>query len=136
MYIRFESPHPGTRGVRAGVFGLANALARSGKLTAEEQAAWRAGNDWFNAAYPDPTDADPDIYDRSVNPQATAWFKGTATHLLERIPVYLDIFRAHGVECLRVKSDDPGRIIYEDAVQVVVVPRGGERVVAMWPPRG
>lgn len=122
MYIRFQSPHPGKRGVHTGVFGLANGLGRSGALTAEEHAAWRAGNDWYNAAYPDPTTSDPSVYDQSINPQATAWFKSTARHLLERIPEYLEILQAHGVECQRVDSGAPGRIIYEDDVQIVVVP--------------
>lgn len=121
MYIRFQSPHPGKRGVHTGVFGLANGLGRSGALNAEEHATWRAGNDWYDAAYPDPTTSDPSVYDQSINPQATAWFKNTATHLLERIPEYLELLQAHGVECERVDSDAPGRIIYEDEVQIVVV---------------
>lgn len=46
MYIRFQSPYPGKRGVHTGVFGLTNLLGRDGHLTAEEHADWRAGNDW------------------------------------------------------------------------------------------
>lgn len=123
MYVRFQSPHPGKRGVHTGVFGLTNLLGRSGRLTVEQHRAWRKGNEWYDAAYPDPSDTDPSVYDETVNPQATAWFKISATHLLDRVPEYLDILRAHGVECERVESDDPGRIIYEDDVQIVVVPR-------------
>jgi len=102
---------------------LTNLLGRSGRLTVEQHRAWRKGNEWYDAAYPDPSDTDPSVYDETVNPQATAWFKISATHLLDRVPEYLDILRAHGVECERVESDDPGRIIYEDDVQIVVVPR-------------
>lgn len=123
MYVRFQSPHPGRRGVHTGVFGLTNLLGRSGRLTVEQHHAWRGGNEWYDAAYPDPSDTDASVYDESVNPQATAWFKSSATHLLDRVPEYLDILRAHGVECDRVESNDPGRIIYEDDVQIVVVPR-------------
>ncbi|WP_344247934.1 hypothetical protein [Isoptericola hypogeus] len=122
MFVRFQSPLPGKRGVHTGVFGLTNLLGRSGQLTPDERAAWRSGNDWYNAAYPDPTDIDPTVYDEIVNPRASAWFKETATHLLERVPPYLEILRAHGVECVRVETGDPGRVIYEDAVQIVVVP--------------
>lgn len=124
MYIRFQSPYPGKRGVHTGVFGLTNLLGRDGRLTAEEHADWRAGNDWYNAAYPDPMDSDVTVYDESINPQATAWFKSSAEHLLARVPRYLEILKAHGVECNRVEVDDPGRIIYEDDVQIVVVPHG------------
>ncbi|NUL44969.1 hypothetical protein F7P69_07135 [Cellulosimicrobium funkei] len=122
MYVRFESTHPRQSGVHTGVFGLANGLGKSGELTAEEHAVWRSGNDWYDAAYSNPTDTDPTVYDPSINPQATAWFKKSATHLLERIPEYLEILDAHGVECRRVDSEDPGRVIYEDEVQIVVVP--------------
>ena len=121
-YIRFQSPVPGRRGVHIGVFGLTNSLGRTGALTPAEHAAWRSGNDWFNAAYADPAATDPTVYDDVANPRATAWFKATATHLLERVPPYLEILDAHGVDCVRVTCTDPGRVIYEDDVQVVVVP--------------
>lgn len=86
MYIRYQSPNPGKRGVHTGVFGLANLLGRAGELNPTEYRDWRSGNDWFNAAYPDPSDADPTVYDGQLNPRATAWFKDSATHLLEGIP--------------------------------------------------
>ena len=124
MFIRFQSPTPGRRGVHIGVFGLTNTLGRRGLLTDQEHADWRAGNDWYDAAYPDPSATDPTVYDDTVNPQATAWFKDSATHLLERVPPYLAILAAHGVACERVESEDPGRVVYEDDVQVVVVPHG------------
>jgi len=122
MFVRFQSPVPGKRGVHTGVFGLTNGLGRSGRLSPEEHAAWRAGNDWYDAAYPDPTATDPTVYDVTLHPRATAWFKETATHLLERVPPYLEILRTHGVPCVRVEAADPGRVIYEDDVQVVVDP--------------
>lgn len=43
-------------------------------------------------------------------------------HLIERVPPYLEILRAHGVQCVRVEAQEPGRVISEDDVQVVVVP--------------
>lgn len=117
-YIRFESPVRHERGLHPGVFFLVNTLAREGRLTPEQRAFWRAGNDWFDAAYTTPSAA----YDREANPGAVAWFKTTATHLIERVPGYLDILAAHGVPCRTVRSTDPGRVVYEDDVQVVVVP--------------
>ena len=113
---------PGKRGVHTGVFGLTNLLGRAGELSEDEHRDWRAGNDWFNSAYPNPCAADPDVYDEHIHPRATAWFKASAVHLLERVPRYLDILSAHGVSCVRIECDDPGRVVYEDDVQVVVVP--------------
>lgn len=104
------------------MFGLANGLAHGGKRSDDERAAWRDSNDWFNLAYPDPSESNPGVRDPQVNPQAAAWFKDTATHLLESLGPYLDMLRRHDVPFVRLASDDPGQVIYEDAVQVVVVP--------------
>lgn len=122
MYIRYQASVPNHRGIYPGVFGLANVLAHKGKLNDTEWATWRSGNDWFNEAYPDPTKLNPDVYDPQVNPRAAAWFKGTATHLLERVDPYLELLKRHDVQVVRLISDDPGKIIYEDSVQIVVVP--------------
>lgn len=106
------------------MFALANGLAREGRLSAAEYRSWRAANDWYDAAYPDPSAVDPRVYDPEVNPGAVAWFRCTARHLIDRVPGYLDLLAAHGVPCTRVESADPGRIVYEDDVQVVAVPWG------------
>ncbi|MFF0433708.1 hypothetical protein ACFYU9_15925 [Streptomyces sp. NPDC004327] len=47
----------------------------------------------------------------------------TARHLIDRVPGCLDLLAAHGVPCVRAESSDPGRIVYEDDVRVVAVPR-------------
>lgn len=104
-----------------------NGLGRAGQLSPEQHSIWRAGNDWFNAAYPDPSRSDSSIYDPTANPGATAWFKDSANHLLIRIPPYLEILAAHGVPCVRCESPNPGRILYEDDVQVVVVPQAARQ---------
>jgi hypothetical protein len=122
-YIRFQGTTRSPRGHFPGVFALANGLARDGRLNDEQYRFWRAGNDWYDAHYANPSDVDPTVYDRELHPGAVAWFKATAVHLIERVPGYLELLTAHGVPCERIESADPGRIIYEDEDQVVVVPR-------------
>ncbi|MGW7085318.1 hypothetical protein ACWGH2_17760 [Streptomyces sp. NPDC054871] len=121
-YVRYESPSRHPRGHFPGVFVLVNGLAREGKLTPEQERFRRVNNDWYDAAYPTPSKVDPTVYDPDVTPGAVAWFKVTATHLIERLPGYLEILDAHGIECRVVRSSDPGRVVYEDEFQVVVVP--------------
>ncbi|MEU4763965.1 hypothetical protein AB0H12_11960 [Actinosynnema sp. NPDC023794] len=123
VYVRFQGTVRHERGFFPGVFWLVNRLAREGVLTAEQERFRRENNDWFDAAYVTPSDVDPTVYDREVNPAAVAWFKASAHHLIERVDGYLEILAAHGVVCERVESGDPGRIVYEDEHQVVVVPR-------------
>lgn len=122
-FVRYRSPVADPRlGLHVGIFGLVNQLGRGGLLSADDEAFRRTANAWFDAAYPDPCTVDPSVYDRTVNPGAVAWFRTTATHLLERVPPYLDLLDRYAVAWERVESDDPGRVVYADDVQVVVVP--------------
>ncbi|MFF8807576.1 hypothetical protein [Streptomyces omiyaensis] len=128
-YVRFQSPHRNSRGHFTGVFGLVNNLAREGRLSDEEESFRLRNNRWYDAAYTDPSTVNPHVYDDGINPGAAAWFKPSATHLLARVPGYLDILSAHGVDCLALRSADPGRVVYEDDVQVVVVPYARDATV-------
>lgn len=122
-YIRFQSPTRSPRGHFPGVFAPANGLARGGRLTPAQWSFWRTNNDWYDATYADPATVDPTVYDHDVNPGATAWFKSTADELLARVPGYLDLLAAHDVACVRLTSPvAPGRVVYEDESQIVVVP--------------
>ncbi|MEO3873121.1 hypothetical protein ABGB18_30265 [Nonomuraea sp. B12E4] len=122
MYVRFQSPTPNGRGTYPGMFGLVNGLAAQGRLSDAEERFRRENNAWYEANFTNPATVDPAVYDRSTNPGAAAWFKLSAGHLMQRVPGYLAILAAHDVQCVRLESADPGRIIYEDDGQVVVVP--------------
>lgn len=63
------------------------------------------------------------MYDRSINPGAAAWFKPSARVLITRVDGYLKILDAHGIRYEKAQSSDPGRVVYEDEYQIVVVPR-------------
>ncbi|MFJ1594452.1 hypothetical protein ACIOD0_30045 [Kitasatospora albolonga] len=130
QYVRFQSPHRNSRGHFTGVFGLVNSLAREGKLSDEQENFRHRNNSWYDAAYTDPSTVDPHVYDEEINPGAAAWFKSSATHLLARVSGYLEILSAHGVDCRALGSADPGRIIYEDDVQIVVVPHALDATAA------
>ncbi|KAA2254039.1 hypothetical protein F0L68_30975 [Solihabitans fulvus] len=121
-YVRFHAKTPNGRGSYPGVFGLVNGLSRTGRLTEVQERFRETNNAWYNANYTDPTTVDPSVYDREANPGAAAWFKPSAAQLIERVTGYLEILDAHGVGWVRAESTDPGRIIYEDAEQIVVVP--------------
>lgn len=97
LYLRFASPLRNERGHFTGVFGLVNRLAREGRLSAAEESFRRAGNRWYDAAYPDPSSVDPAVYDAVKNPGAAAWFKPSAHHLIERVGGYPAILAAHAV---------------------------------------
>jgi hypothetical protein len=96
-YVRFRSPAPNARGVQVGVFALVDGLARAGMLSQEQHELWRRSNDWFEAAYAEPTSADPAVYDRSVNPDPVAWLKLSAVELIEKTTLHTALLDAHQV---------------------------------------
>ncbi|HEX5541596.1 MAG TPA: hypothetical protein VFX60_08530 [Micromonospora sp.] len=122
LYLRFQSTTPSQRGTFPGVFGLVNGLAREGKLTAEQELFRKINNAWYEANFTDPSSVDPTVYDRTINPKAAAWFKPSALEMVERVDGYLEILAEHDIDCELIRSADPGRVIYEDEHQIVVVP--------------
>jgi hypothetical protein len=125
-FVRYRSPHPNARGARIGIFALANGLRARGELSAEELGWLRENNAWYDAAYAEP---DPGVFDRTVNPVTECWFKDDAVELLARVDGYLALLDAHGIAWEVVRSDGPGRVIYEDSLQVVVTVAPDERAI-------
>ncbi|MEC5179418.1 hypothetical protein [Arthrobacter sp. CG_A4] len=121
-HVRYQAVSPNRRGLFPGIFALANGLANSGRLGPPDWTAWRRANDRADAAYLDPMTVDASVYDRAINPTAQSWFKNTATNLPADLHFYEDLLRRYGVEYRMLRSDDPGIVLYEDDVQIVVAP--------------
>jgi hypothetical protein len=121
-FRRFQSAVPNRRGTFPGVFALANGLAWGGVLTPDDHAWWAAENQRGDELYTDPSTVDAACYDRALNPGARAWFKDTASDLIALTAAYLSLLDRYGVPWVELRSASPGRILYEDAVQVVAVP--------------
>ncbi len=122
VLIRFQSAVPNRRGTFPGVFALANGLAHAGRLTDQDARWWRAANDRAAAAYVDPESVAPGCYDPVGNPGARAWFRSDATGLLAMTREYLGLLDRYGVGWTELRTATPGRIVYQDGVQVVAVP--------------
>jgi hypothetical protein len=123
-FIRYQSPTPNTQGRHTGIFGLTNGLLRAGDLSPEDSEWVRRSNDWYDAAYPDPGLIDPTVFDKAIHPYATCWFELSATDLVAAAAGYLDLLTRYGIAWVELRSAAPGRVIYEDDHQVVVVPSG------------
>jgi hypothetical protein len=138
IYVRYQSPVPDRSGLRVGIFGLVNMLGNRGLLTADEEHLRLTTNAWYDSIYVNPMSVDPTVFDPDINPQAASWFVPTAEHLMEPIPGYLAILAAHNLPCERYTASDPGRIIYKDLHQVVVIPHDPETpnqpTTTMWLP--
>jgi hypothetical protein len=112
IYVRYQSPVPDRSGRRVGIFGLVNMLGKRGLLTVDEERLRRTTNAWFDSIYVNPMSVDPRLS--------------------------LAILSAHNLPCERYTSSDPGRIIYQDLHQVVVIPHDLEThdqpTTTMWLP--
>lgn len=121
-FRRYQSAVPNRRGTYPGVFALANGLAEHGLLDADDHAWLRAANRRAYDLHADPSAADPHCYDRDLNPGARAWFKDPAGELLGFVSGYLALLDRYAVPWVELTTTSPGRVVYEDAVQVVAVP--------------
>jgi hypothetical protein len=121
-FVRYQSAVPNRRGRFPGVFALANGLQRDGMLSDAETGWLQEANARATAMYGDPTTAQPDCYDEIRNPGARAWFSADAVALLEMVGPYLELLDRYEVPWMQLVTRSPGRIVYQDAVQVVAVP--------------
>lgn len=109
---------------------MANGL-RDGGLLSDADSEWLKGaNIKATATYPDPTTVTADCYDPELNPGARSWFRAESLQLLEMTAEYLNLLDRNGVSWMVLRTRNPGRIVYEDAVQVVAVPQTYEE---HWP---
>lgn len=92
-------------------------------MLTETDAAWvRSSNARATATYVDPTSVNRSCYDSTLNPGAQAWFRNSAIPLLDLAREYLDLLDRYGLRWVELRTASPGRLVYEDDVQVVAVP--------------
>lgn len=113
-----------------GLFTEARLLRERGDLTAEEDARLENVYEWFRVHVPVPP------FSSGRFPRdAVAWFKGDAAEAVTRMWDIVALLREHGVEVRLLRSANPGRVVYEDELQVLVeewnrIERHGRRSVA------
>lgn len=122
MFLRFQSAVPNGRGTYPGIFAMTNGL-RDADLLADDDVEWvRRQNAHGDRSYTDPSTVVADCYDATVNPGARSWFKDDAGDLLLMARRYTRLLDRYEIPWVELRSERPGRIVYEDQVQVVAVP--------------
>lgn len=117
-FIRVQVNYRGRLGVEVGVFIATDHLRRAGRLSPAQEARYLDIDDWFHVHLPN-----PDFYADGNTVGAVTWFKTPVPPAMaERIDQLRDILTAHGVAHETVASDDPGELVYEDDVQIGVIP--------------
>lgn len=97
-------------------------MASENRLSSQDAIWHRAANDRANTLYVNPTLVVANCFDPIVNAGARSWFIDTAGELLEMTQGYLDLLTRYGVGWVELRTSTPGRITYQDDVQVIAVP--------------
>lgn len=122
MFHRFQSAVPNRRGSFPGIFAMTNGLRDAGLLTPADEEWVRRENALGEAAYTDPSTVVADCYSPRINPGARSWFTGEADELLEMARRYAALLDRYEVPWVELRTTRPGRVVFEDADQVVAVP--------------
>jgi hypothetical protein len=115
-YSRIQVNYNGNTGKPDGVFAAGHYLLKKGALSPEEAKMFKETDEWFDQHLPE-----PEYYKRGNPEKAVSWFKENALPLVDRLNPVVDMLARHGIECHMVRTDTPGRIIYEDEYQVGAV---------------
>jgi len=122
MFFRFQSAVPNRRGTYPGIFAMTNGLRDCGMLT-DDDAEWiRRENADGERIYTDPSTVTAGCYSATIHPGAQSWFKAEAFELLVMARRYTTLLDRYEVPWVELHTNSPGRIVYEDPVQVVAVP--------------
>jgi hypothetical protein len=113
-FVRLAVPawHWGT-GEGQGIFRVAGHVQDKVRLTEEQGKKLAAMLAWFNKRLPVP---------RVSNPKAIFWFKFSATECRRRVTQLARLLRELGVGIVITETNQPGKVVYEDAFQVAAIP--------------
>lgn len=117
MFIRFvvgcaEEDHR----LLNGIVTEARFLRDRNELSPEEEEHLQAIYDWLNAELPCPP-----FSSSGWSRDAVAWFKDSATDAIHKFRSLAALLEHHGRGVRMLRSRNPGKILYEDDFQVVVL---------------
>jgi len=128
MYIRFTTTENDNRsGKPKGIFTLAYELIDEESLYAEDEKTLKELLGWFGDNLPVPTKFSKNRNDYHKNTLGISWLKPQSTKVVNKFWGLKSILEIAGYHIEVIKTDRPGKIVYEDLHQLVAVPFGGEK---------
>lgn len=119
MFVRFVAGTDDENAVwLTGILAEARLLRDQGELFRHESELLDSVFDWFNENLPCPAFGSK-LRSGGWTRDAVAWFRPDARRAIARMWDIVAILREHGVAVRMLTSDRPGKILYEDAFQVV-----------------
>ncbi len=124
MYIRFETEQIDLRsGKPIGIFTLAYNLLRDNDFTPSQKQAIRDLMDYFEKELPVPNKFTTKKNNaRGPNKPGTSWLHSEEREMVSHFWLLKSALEEHGYNIhVRIQARHPGKIIYSDRYQVVVV---------------
>jgi hypothetical protein len=117
MYLRFvvggDDEH---HKLLSGLITEARLLRDKGALTSHEAEHLESLYEWFNNNLPCPP-----FETAGWSRDAVSWFKDTAKEPIKKMRELSIILDSHGLLVRTLRSERPGRVLYEDEYQIVVI---------------
>lgn len=121
-YIRFAVFEKDDKsGREKGLFAAMSDLVLADRLYQYERELEQELYDWFKKNLKVPTvQSSGSNHYKNVN--ALSWFKSSAKEHIDKFLHYASILESHDIHVIRIVTDKPGNILYEDLFQVAAVP--------------
>ena len=103
-----------------GVFAAAYELLRDQTLARRHREALDHLLDWFRDNLTVP---------KNVYPLSIFWFRSDAHPCIENIWRLIDVLRANDIIVTMMHTDKPGKVVYQDALQIAAVPFAEHRPI-------
>lgn len=115
-FLRFvvETPDEGP----IGLFRSSYLLYESNALTDSVRSALKYAYNWFNQNIELP---------RRLPRRAVCWFRADATESVNQMRILVEVFRMAGYPVWMHATRTPGKIVYQDELQVAAIPFGDQR---------
>jgi hypothetical protein len=116
MFIRFVVGYDGEHHrFLTGIITEARLLRDRGGLSQEEASWLEEMYEWFNTNLPCPA------YSSGLFPRdASAWFRDDAGEPVKKMWEIVSLLEEHGIPVRMLRSRNPGKIVYQDAYQILV----------------
>lgn len=98
-----------------GLVTEARLLRDRGELSEDEEALLQVVYDWLNKQLPCPP-----FQSAGWSRNAVAWFKDSATDAIRQMRILAALLELHAQPVRMLRSDNPGKVLYEDSFQIVV----------------
>lgn len=115
-FCRFQSAVPNRRGSYPGFFALLKGLEQTDRFTPDDRQVW---TEIVARSYALHTEPPAGSYE---HPGARSWFRSSASDLRTLALDACAVLDRYAVPWVELRTASPGRVVYEDEVQVVAVP--------------